>query len=154
MIMNLNECTVKTKPGSILGYLIAVAGLLYLIFRHYIISENPFTIIIQFLSVMLMFWARITFRARSFHLTANTTEGGLVTGGPYRWIRHPIYASIIYFCWACLISFPHADAILAVLSITGGLFIRMLLEEKALNKTYPEYPEYSKRTKRVIPYVL
>jgi protein-S-isoprenylcysteine O-methyltransferase Ste14 len=148
-----NAGVMKIKLGSILGYLMAVAGLLYLLYQHYVISENLVTIIIQFLSVMLMFWARITFRARSFHLTANTTEGGLVTGGPYRWLRHPIYASVIYFSWACLIAFPCIQALAGVLCITMGLLLRMVLEEKSLRETYPEYAEYSKSAKRVIPFV-
>ena len=142
------------KTGSLLGFGIAVIGLLFLVFNNYVISKNPIIIIIQLLSLSLMIWARITFRSRSFHLTANPTEGGLVTNGPYRWLRHPIYAAIIYFGLACLISFPKIEVLVAVLFIIVGLFTRMLLEEKALKNTYPEYAEYSKRAKRLIPFVL
>jgi protein-S-isoprenylcysteine O-methyltransferase Ste14 len=39
-------------------------------------------------------WARVAFGRRSFHLAANPTEGGLVTTGPYRLIRHPIYTGV------------------------------------------------------------
>ena len=142
-----------SKIGSFLGYGIAVTGLVYLIFNNYIISKNPLTIIIQLFSFCLMIWARITFKSRSFHLTADPTKGGLVTNGPYRWLRHPIYAAVIYFSWACLIAFPEIEVLLAVLIITVGLFTRMILEEKALNKVYPEYAEYSKRAKRLIPFI-
>ncbi len=141
------------KISSVLGFGIAISGLAFLIFNDYIISKNPVIIIVQLLSFCLMIWARITFKSRSFHLTANPTKGGLVTSGPYRWLRHPIYAAVIYFGWACLIAFPKIETIIAVIFITGGLLIRMLLEEKALNKTYPEYVEYSKRAKRLIPFV-
>ena len=143
----------SSKIGSFSGYAIAVAGLVFLIFKKYIISENPVTIVIQLTSFCLMIWARITFRSRSFHLTAEPTGGGLVTNGPYRWLRHPIYAGIIYFSWACLIAFPETEAFFAVILITAGLFTRMLLEEKELKKTYPEYEEYSKRAKRLIPFI-
>ena len=27
-------------------------------------------------------------------------RGGLVTTGPYRYVRHPIYAAATYFAWA------------------------------------------------------
>ena len=142
-----------SKIGSLSGYVMAVIGLAFLIFKNYVISENPVIIIIQLLSFCLMVWARITFKSRSFHLTANPTEGGLVTNGPYKWLRHPIYAAIIYFSWACLIAFPETEALIAVIFITSGLFTRMLLEEKELKKTYPEYTEYSKRAKRLIPFI-
>ena len=142
-----------SKISSILGFGIAVLGLAFLISNDSVISKNPVIIIVQLLSFCLMIWARITFKSRSFHLTANTTKGGLVTSGPFRWLRHPIYAAVIYFAWACLIAFPKIETLIAVIFITAGLFTRMLLEEKALNKTYPEYVEYSKRAKRLIPFV-
>jgi protein-S-isoprenylcysteine O-methyltransferase Ste14 len=145
--------TLLSKMSSLIGFGIAVIGLFYLIFNNYVISRNPIIIIIQLFSFCLMIWARITFKSRSFHLTANPTEGGLVTNGPYRWLRHPIYAAVIYFSWACLIAFPKIDVLVAVFIITAGLFTRMLLEEKALNKAYPEYAEYSKRAKRLIPFI-
>ncbi len=143
----------SSKIGSVLGYLIAVAGLVYLILNHDIISKNPVIIGIQVLAFCLMVWARFTFKARSFHLAANPTEGGLVTKGPYKLLRHPIYAAVIYFGWACLIAFPKIDVLVAVIFVTGGLFIRMILEEKELKKAYPEYTEYSKRAKRLIPFI-
>ena len=142
-----------SKIGSLLGFGIAGIGLCFLVYNNYVISENPIIIIVQLLSFCLMVWARISFKSRSFHLTANPTDGGLVTNGPYRWLRHPIYVAAIYFGWACLIAFPKTGALVAVLFITVGLFARMLLEEKALNKAYPEYAEYSKRAKRLIPFI-
>lgn len=142
-----------SKLGSISGFGLAVIGLVFLVLNDYVISTNPVIIIIQVLAFCLMIWARMTFRSRSFHLTADTTEGGLVTNGPYRWLRHPIYAAVIYFSWACLAAFPELTVLIAVIFITGGLYIRMLLEEKALRKTYPEYTEYSKRAKRLIPFI-
>lgn len=145
--------TVLSKIGSLLGFGIAVLGLLFLVLNNYVISKNPIIIIIQLFSFCLMIWARITFKSRSFNLTANPTEGGLVTNGPYRWLRHPIYAAIVYFSWACLVAFPKTDVLVAVLFINIGLFTRMLLEEKELNKAYPEYAEYSKRAKRLIPFI-
>lgn len=142
-----------SKIGSVLGFGIAVLGLAFLIYNDNIISKNPAIIIVQILSFCLMIWARIIFKSRSFRLTANPTKGGLVTRGPYKWFRHPIYAAVIYFSVACLIAFPKIETLIALILITGGLFTRMLLEEKELNKTFPEYVEYSKRAKRLIPFV-
>ncbi len=141
------------KFGSLMGYLIAVFGLLILLYKNYLFSKNPVSIIIQLSSVGLMIWARLTFGLRSFHATANTTKGELVTKGPYKWLRHPIYASIIYFTWACLISFPFIWTFIAVVLITMGLLLRIILEEKSLMTNYTEYASYSKRTKRLIPYL-
>jgi protein-S-isoprenylcysteine O-methyltransferase Ste14 len=133
---------------------IAFAGIIIFIQKDFILSKNPVTIFIQLCSIALMIWARITFGARSFHAGANTTEGKLVTNGPYRWLRHPIYAAVIYFFGGCVISYPFLLAIIAYLLIIGGLVVRMILEEKALMATYADYAAYSLRTKRVIPFVI
>jgi protein-S-isoprenylcysteine O-methyltransferase Ste14 len=143
----------KSKISSIAGYLIAVSGLLYLVYKGYILSDNLIISLIQILAFCLMIWARIVFKHRSFHLTSDTTKGGLVTNGPYRWFRHPIYSAVIYFGLACLLAFPKIDVFLAFISIACGLFIRMILEEKALRQSYPEYVEYSKKAKRIIPFI-
>jgi protein-S-isoprenylcysteine O-methyltransferase Ste14 len=100
-----------------------------------------------------MLWARVTFGIRSFNASANTTKGKLVTNGPYRWFRHPIYASLIYFFIGSLIAYPKIDVIVAVCVIIAGLYVRMLLEEKFLSETYIDYPAYRKKTKRIIPFI-
>jgi protein-S-isoprenylcysteine O-methyltransferase Ste14 len=142
-----------SKLSSISGYLIAVIGLTYLAYNGYIISDNLIISAIQIVAFCLMIWARILFKNRSFHLTSDTTKGGLVTKGPYKWLRHPIYSAVIYFSLACLFAFPKVEVLIAFLFITCGLFIRMILEEKALRKSYPEYIEYSKKAKRIIPFI-
>jgi protein-S-isoprenylcysteine O-methyltransferase Ste14 len=141
------------KIGSFISFIIVVLGMLFLLDKHYVFSKNPITIIIQVCSFALMIWTRLTFGFRSFHATANTTEGKLVTNGPYRWFRHPIYAAIIYFSWASVIPYPFIETITAVIIISGGLFARILFEEKFLFKAYDEYATYAKKTKRIIPFL-
>jgi protein-S-isoprenylcysteine O-methyltransferase Ste14 len=100
-----------------------------------------------------MIWSRLTFGVRSFNATANATTGKLVTNGPYHFLRRPIYASLIYFFIASIISFPFVKTFIAVGLIVTGLFVRMILEEKSLLVAYGDYAEYSKKTKRIIPFV-
>ena len=144
----------KLKIASIFGLVLASTGVFYLYDRNLIFSKNIIAISIQILAVWLMIWARLTFGVRSFHATANTTKGGLVTNGPYRWFRHPIYAALIYFFWSCVIAFPFKETIFGVLLITVGLIIRISFEEKSLIETYKQqYLDYSKQTKKIIPFI-
>jgi len=64
---------------------VAAAALAWLFVIHHLIASNPILLVVQASAVLLMLWARVTFGRRSFHATANTTEGGLVTTGPYAW---------------------------------------------------------------------
>lgn len=139
---------------SVVAFAVAVAGIVVLVLIHHLFATHPVLIGVQVGAVLLMLWARMTFGLRSFHAAASITEGGLVTTGPYRFWRHPIYASILYFVWAGQVQSPTALSLAAAVAVTLGLFARMLLEEQLLRATYPEYAEYSRRAKRLIPFVV
>lgn len=138
---------------SILGYLVAVAAMAGLLFIHHLFAKSPYLLAVQVAAALLMIWARMTFGLRSFHAAASTSEGGLVTTGPYRYWRHPIYASIIYFVWAGQVQAPGAVPLALAATVTLGLFARMLVEERFLTQAYPEYPTYARKAKRLIPFV-
>lgn len=133
---------------------IATVGMVYLLFTKHLFAAGPIGITVQVSAAALMVWARITFGARSFHAAANPTAGGLVTHGPYRLLRHPIYASIIYFVWAGVLSPPRADSVVAAAGVTACLIVRMLLKEQLLRRQYADYQRYAARTKRLIPFLL
>jgi protein-S-isoprenylcysteine O-methyltransferase Ste14 len=100
-----------------------------------------------------MVWARVTFGARSFHADASPTDGGLVTSGPYRWIRHPIYTAVCMFAWACFLGHSSWFALGMAALVSVGSVVRMLAEEKLLLARYPEYVEYVRKTKRMVPHL-
>jgi protein-S-isoprenylcysteine O-methyltransferase Ste14 len=138
--------------------LLALAGLmgcaLGLYLNGALLGAGPVTIALQVAAVMLWVWARFAFGVRSFHATANPTAGGLVTSGPYKYIRHPIYASILYFAWAGIAAHPSIVGV--VLGLLASVFtaVRIVGEEKLLVQTYPEYVEYARATRRLVPFVL
>lgn len=138
---------------SILGWLVAAAALVELFNLHHLFAKTPYLLAVQVAAVLLMIWARKTFGLRSFHAAASTTEGSLVTNGPYRYWRHPIYASIIYFAWVGQIEAPAVLPIAMAAVVTIGLFTRMLIEERFLTQTYPAYADYAKKARRLIPFV-
>ncbi len=142
------------KGYSIAGLVVATIAIVSLVFSESLFAVEPLGLTVQVLAALLMLWARLTFGRRSFHASATPTEGGLMTSGPYRFLRHPIYAAILYFVWTGVAS--HFSMLSCVLGIvlTIGLTIRMLVEERLVAQKYPEYAEYAARTKRVIPFIL
>jgi protein-S-isoprenylcysteine O-methyltransferase Ste14 len=146
--------TMGWKWWSLVAFLVLVAAIVGLIFRHSLLARQPVLLAVQIAAFLLMIWARLTLGVRSFHATANPTEGGLITLGPYRLLRHPIYAAILYILIAALISFPSViNGLLFAIAVVA-LCVRILGEERLLRAKYAEYGAYSSRTKRVIPYVL
>ncbi len=113
------------------------------------------TIIFMLLSAALMFWAIIAMKKSKLSIlpepAANAT---LITEGPYRFIRHPMYTAILLgstgiliqqFTWLRL-------AILIALSIT--LYVKISWEEKMLSQKFDGYKNYMKQTKRIMPFII
>ena len=78
---------------------------------------------------------------------------GLVTRGPYRWLRHPMYLGQALIAVGAPLTlgcrWMLAGSVVAVVILLG----RMLLEEHALARTFPEYARYAAETKRIVPFV-
>jgi protein-S-isoprenylcysteine O-methyltransferase Ste14 len=78
----------------------------------------------------------------------------LVTGGPYRLVRHPIYTGII----VALLGSAIGDNLLwlAPLLLSGAYFIYSARREEALMcQQFPvQYPAYMQRTWMLLPFVL
>jgi protein-S-isoprenylcysteine O-methyltransferase Ste14 len=138
----------------VLAFVVMVVGLAVLLSRHAILAVRPWTIAVQVAAVLLMLYARITFGRRSFHAAANPTAGGIVTSGPYAFVRHPIYAAVLYFTWAAVLDHPSWVSMGGAVLISAGAIARMLMEERFLVRRYPEYTDYMRRTARVVPYLV
>jgi len=141
------------KPLSVLGYAAMAGGLIGMLLTRSLFSPSPFVVAPQAAAVALMIWARVTFGRRSFHLAANLTQGGLVTTGPYRFIRHPIYTAVCLFVTPAAVAHPSWSAGVLCAVIWAGAAARMYCEEHLLSVQYPEYRAYAAATSRMIPFV-
>lgn len=141
------------KNASGLFFALMVAGLAGLILMESVFSRSPVVIALQGAAAALMIWARLTFGRRSFHATADPTAGDLVTNGPYRFIRHPIYTAVCVFVLAGVAAHPSIAAYALAGLVVIGAIGRILAEEPLLRAMYPAYADYSNRTSRMIPFV-
>ena len=91
---------------------------------------------------------------RNWSQTVSVKEGHeLVTSGPYRHIRHPMYTGGFIACLGSAI--VAGGAFVFLLLFLGAIFLwRVGSEDKLMEQQFPnEYPDYKKRTKAVIPFV-
>ena len=141
------------KHLSVAAFVLMVLGIVGLYRVHALFARHVATIAVQVAAMLLMIAARLAFGRRSFHAAATPTAGGLVTTGPYGYIRHPIYAAVIYFAWAGALDNFSLAAVAAAAAITAGAFVRLLSEERLLLERYPEYRGYMTRVRRIVPFV-
>ncbi len=80
-------------------------------------------------------------------------EHTLVTDGPYRFVRHPMYAAIyVISIGLSLLSANWLMAVAFLLPFTIGVFVRLPSEEEMMIEQFGDtYREYMKRTGRLIP---
>jgi protein-S-isoprenylcysteine O-methyltransferase Ste14 len=79
-------------------------------------------------------------------------SGELVVTGPYRWVRHPMYAAALVFLWAQ----PRWTANGLAFAVGASLYLWLgsLLEERRLQACYGEaYRTYARRTPRLLPFL-
>jgi protein-S-isoprenylcysteine O-methyltransferase Ste14 len=80
-------------------------------------------------------------------------DTGLVTSGPYRVIRHPIYLGLALLAMGEAVAFGNGPALGIVLGgIVPTFAWRARAEEKLLSHTFGEaYDAYRQRTKMIVP---
>lgn len=106
------------------------------------------------LSGILAFWAMAVMRLGNFNVVPTPVQNGvLVSRGPYKLIRHPMYTSIFIFAAALLSSQFDYKKLIITLVLVAGLVVKMLYEESLLYKHFEGYKNYMLKTKRVIPFL-
>ena len=75
----------------------------------------------------------------------------LITTGPYQWIRHPMYTSLLLFMLGIAL-YRHAwPNYIGMALLTLAIFGKMHREEAHLHSKFADYSAYVKRTHRLIP---
>jgi protein-S-isoprenylcysteine O-methyltransferase Ste14 len=78
----------------------------------------------------------------------------LVRSGAYRFIRHPLYASLLALAWGAFLKAPSWLAVLLVAVATGAVYLTARVEEQEnLRHFGAEYAEYMRETRMFVPFV-
>jgi len=75
----------------------------------------------------------------------------LVTAGPYRYVRHPVYLGEITICAGLVLASLGLRNLVCAALFAAAQTYRMRLEERALSASFPDYPAYAARTGRLLP---
>lgn len=78
----------------------------------------------------------------------------LITSGIYRFIRHPMYASLLYLSWGIALKNPALLSLIYAVAATIFLYLTVRAEEREnLNYFGEQYREYMKHSKRFVPWI-
>jgi len=91
----------------------------------------------------------LMFLGRSFSIFPEA--GRLVVTGPYRFVRHPLYATEFIALFGLALQYRPWPAMAAFLIQLYFLAERIRIEEEILQKTFPEYKIYAARVELLLP---
>ena len=112
-------------------------------------------IILYVISSSLGIWATITMKIGNFNIVPDVKPNSiLVTESPYKFIRHPMYTSLLLFSLGMMLS-AYSNFTLSIwLILLVVMFVKAKYEESLLIEKFPDYEKYRANTKAFIPFVL
>jgi protein-S-isoprenylcysteine O-methyltransferase Ste14 len=150
----------KKPDRELAGLLIPFYLAVYMPLAEYAIFKPGFTsfgIVSGFTLLILGIAFRITGMLtlrHNFSTAAGCREGStLITSGIYRYVRHPLYMSVLIVASAGCLLFSSIFCWLFIFITIYSVLTRIRKEEKLLMENYPDYAEYCRKTKKLIPYI-
>jgi protein-S-isoprenylcysteine O-methyltransferase Ste14 len=100
-------------------------------------------------------WARV-FLGRNWSGTVTLKEQHeLIRGGPYRWVRHPIYTGLLFAFLGSAIALGQYRGLLAVLIVFVALWRKLRMEERWLTEIFgDQYVRYRREVAALVPFLL
>ncbi len=100
-------------------------------------------------------WARYHLGRNWSRAVTVMQEHELITNGPYRLARHPIYTGILLALTGSAIALGEWRGLLAVALLFFILLYKLTLEEKWMRETFGNsYEAYAKRTSALVPFLI
>jgi len=143
---------------------LVVVGMLVLIRPHWLspvlsrrfIAEEPaialLALVLVIAGMLFAYWARVHL-GRNWSGEVMVKVGHtLITSGPYRSVRHPIYSGMTLALVGTALATGAPYGFIGLALILFGFLVRVRLEEALMRETFPgEYDDYSRHTARLIP---
>jgi len=120
--------------------------------RETLFTESPYLI---GLGVLLLAGGIGLWAAASVHCSRATNAGEIATTGPYRRIRHPIYASVLLLCLGIGFVFFTWLHVLVLAIFAPLWWLEARCEEEEMTERFGDaYTAYQERTAMLIPGLL
>lgn len=119
-----------------------------------LIARPPLWLAVEIAGAALALWTLWTWRLGRFNVLPDVLPGAkLVTSGPYRFIRHPMYAALLLGALGLVGNAPTPLRIATWVVLLIDFLFKLSYEETLLAMRFPEYDAYRLTSKRLIPWV-
>ncbi len=122
--------------------------------------NRPLTPVVHYIGVTFILLGTLCFMVVIINLDQAITPNPvprdkaiLRTGGVYKFIRHPMYFSILVIFFGVILYFQAYCSFLWLLGALVFFIAKSKQEEKYLINKFPEYSIYKLSSKRIIPFI-
>ncbi|MDE0145751.1 MAG: isoprenylcysteine carboxylmethyltransferase family protein [Nitrospira sp.] len=117
-------------------------------------AGNSWFFTLELSGILLLVWAIFTMRITRVNVFPEVRTGSrLVTNGPYRWVRHPMYTALLLIALALVCeSFSYWRGFWW-LALCADLVVKLSCEERFLSEVFDDYEAYRLRTWRLVPWM-
>ena len=124
-----------------------------LLLPHTIIL-NSIIVITLLTGLIVAIAARRTLARNWSGAVALKEDHELITTGPYKYVRHPIYTGMLLMILGTALSVATLGACIGFFIILVGVLLKLRQEEALLTKHFAQgYLSYKKRTRTLIPFI-
>ncbi len=112
------------------------------------------TLLLGMASLGLMAWTLLHNRLGNFNIRPiPKTFGTLVTSGPYRWIRHPMYSAVLLGGAALALMSKPVPGWAVWVCLALVLWVKSTFEERWMREQHAAYSAYAAHSKRFVPLI-
>ncbi|WP_428087508.1 methyltransferase family protein [Candidatus Thioglobus sp.] len=129
-------------------------AILFLVVNAQIEKFDIFSAVLLTFSLIIGITALINMKLANLNILPTFKDGHqLVTTGLYRYIRHPMYTSVIFLCFSLLLTNLSIINQLVMLILIIDLWLKSSFEERLLLAQFDDYQNYQKSTARFLPFI-
>lgn len=126
-----------------------------LLLEHGLHVPSFFSFFILFLGCIFGIYTLQHNQLGNFNITPEIKQNAsLITTGAYRYIRHPMYFSVLLMMLGIVVSKPTILSFLIYALLIITLFLKAKKEEMLWMEHSCEYKTYMQHTKKIIPFIL
>jgi protein-S-isoprenylcysteine O-methyltransferase Ste14 len=132
---------VIVRKIEIESYILVTVQFLCIVFFFYFALATPLSflsIIIITVAIAVALWAIFTMHFGNFRIQPIPKDDAkLVMGGPYKFIRHPMYAAVLLSMLGIALSINSFLAYTVWVILLIDLYVKLHFEEKLLKEKFP-----------------
>ena len=134
--------------------IIQIVCIAYIVVTGPIFTNNIFILLFEVIAIFNIFWTLWTIKIDKFSLFKSESKlRRLIPKGPYKYIRNPVYSSVLIIAVAMVINSFSFTRLMFLIVLIVSILLSTILIDNQLGKKISDYSLYKQKTYRLIPFI-